>query len=322
MQLRTVPWNVLGFQAPLIAPFPASRWAPLASQHPNRGWTLLLANPWTEGCPLFITTISRAAAIESCGDLTLQHLLPLGEAGSELRLLGFFLLPWVPHTTATVSRQRAKMSKVAKYRRQVSEDPDIDSLLSTLSPEEMEELEKELDVVEPDGSIPLELSQKNQSENSSPGPQNCDTTLNHCEKESRKRIQREHSVDVSPISSRLSWFCQKRGGKSCRIRAPAPVLHRPRRNRGETGGARQGAAPGGNGLFCEIPVYSQRQNQSWCQGYALCLGSNILWQGWEQRWCSQKAAGGAVTVIPQAEFISQPPLSFGELQSSRSFPFL
>ena len=39
------------------------------------------------------------------------------------------------------------MSKVAKYRRQVSEDPDIDSLLSTLSPEEMEELEKELDVV-------------------------------------------------------------------------------------------------------------------------------------------------------------------------------
>ncbi|NWR59474.1 LMOD1 protein, partial [Bucorvus abyssinicus] len=89
------------------------------------------------------------------------------------------------------------MSKVAKYRRQVSEDPDIDSLLSTLSPEEMEELEKELDVVEPDGSIPLELSQKNQTENSPPGPQNCDTTLNHCEKESRKRIQREHSVDES-----------------------------------------------------------------------------------------------------------------------------
>ncbi|KFO92359.1 Leiomodin-1, partial [Buceros rhinoceros silvestris] len=89
------------------------------------------------------------------------------------------------------------MSKVAKYRRQVSEDPDIDSLLSTLSPEEMEELEKELDVVEPDGSIPLELSQKNQSENSPPGTQNCDMTLNHCEKESRKRIQREHSVDES-----------------------------------------------------------------------------------------------------------------------------
>lgn len=101
------------------------------------------------------------------------------------------------------------MSKVAKYRRQVSEDPDIDSLLSTLSPEEMEELEKELDVVDPDGGIPLELSQKNQTENSPPGPQNCDTMLNHCEKETRKLIQREHSVDVSHISPCLSCFYQK-----------------------------------------------------------------------------------------------------------------
>ncbi|NXH76196.1 LMOD1 protein, partial [Hydrobates tethys] len=94
------------------------------------------------------------------------------------------------------------MSKVAKYRRQVSEDPDIDNLLSTLSPEEMEELEKELDVVDPDGSIPLELSQKNQTENSPPGPQNCDTMLNHCEKETRKLIQREHSIDESRLSEK------------------------------------------------------------------------------------------------------------------------
>ncbi|NWW92611.1 LMOD1 protein, partial [Rhynochetos jubatus] len=94
------------------------------------------------------------------------------------------------------------MSKVAKYRRQVSEDPDIDSLLSTLSPEEMEELEKELDVVDPDGSIPLELSQKNQTENSPPGPQNCDTMLNHHEKETRKLIQREHSIDESRSGER------------------------------------------------------------------------------------------------------------------------
>ncbi|NXC21305.1 LMOD1 protein, partial [Corythaeola cristata] len=96
------------------------------------------------------------------------------------------------------------MSKVAKYRRQVSEDPDIDSLLSTLSPEEMEELEKELDVVDPDGSIPLELSQKKQTENSPPGPQNCDATLNHCEKEPRKQreIQREHSIDESRSSEK------------------------------------------------------------------------------------------------------------------------
>ncbi|NXX23771.1 LMOD1 protein, partial [Podargus strigoides] len=94
------------------------------------------------------------------------------------------------------------MSKVAKYRRQVSEDPDIDNLLSTLSPEEMEELEKELDVVDPDGSIPLELSQKSPTENSPPGQQNCDATLNHCEKETRKLIQREHSIDESRLSEK------------------------------------------------------------------------------------------------------------------------
>ncbi|NWY21536.1 LMOD1 protein, partial [Aphelocoma coerulescens] len=92
------------------------------------------------------------------------------------------------------------MSKVAKYRRQVSEDPDIDNLLSTLSPEEMEELEKELDVVDADGSIPVERSQKNQSENSSPGPQNCDTALNHHDKDTRRVLQREHSIDESRLS--------------------------------------------------------------------------------------------------------------------------
>ncbi|XP_009879605.1 PREDICTED: leiomodin-1 [Charadrius vociferus] len=105
------------------------------------------------------------------------------------------------------------MSKVAKYRRQVSEDPDIDSLLSTLSPEEMEELEKELDVVDSDGSIPLELSEKNQTENSPPGPQNCDAVLNHCEKESRKLIQREHSIDESRSSEKKGAKNEEEKGK-------------------------------------------------------------------------------------------------------------
>ncbi|NXJ00154.1 LMOD1 protein, partial [Psophia crepitans] len=105
------------------------------------------------------------------------------------------------------------MSKVAKYRRQVSEDPDIDSLLSTLSPEEMEELEKELDVVDADGSIPLELSQKNQTENSSSGQQNCDTMLNHCEKETRKLIQREHSIDESRSSEKNKGVKNEEKGK-------------------------------------------------------------------------------------------------------------
>lgn len=91
----------------------------------------------------------------------------------------------------------AEMSKVAKYRRQVSEDPDIDSLLSTLSPEEMEELEKELDAADPDGSIPVGLRQRNQTEKPATGVYNREAMLNFCEKETKKLIQRELSVDVS-----------------------------------------------------------------------------------------------------------------------------
>uniref|UniRef100_A0A8C3RC93 Leiomodin-1 n=1 Tax=Cyanoderma ruficeps TaxID=181631 RepID=A0A8C3RC93_9PASS len=105
------------------------------------------------------------------------------------------------------------MSKVAKYRRQVSEDPDIDNLLSTLSPEEMEELEKELDVVDTDGSIPVERSQTNQSENSSPGPQNCDTAFNHHDKDTRRLLQREHSTDESRLSKNKGDKNQEEKGK-------------------------------------------------------------------------------------------------------------
>ncbi|XP_054146613.1 leiomodin-1 isoform X1 [Melozone crissalis] len=105
------------------------------------------------------------------------------------------------------------MSKVAKYRRQVSEDPDIDNLLSTLSPEEMEELEKELDVVDADGSIPVERSQTNQSENSLPGPQNCDTALNHHDKDTKRLLQREHSIDESRLNKNEGDKNQEEKGK-------------------------------------------------------------------------------------------------------------
>uniref|UniRef100_A0A8D0GQK3 Leiomodin-1 n=1 Tax=Sphenodon punctatus TaxID=8508 RepID=A0A8D0GQK3_SPHPU len=87
------------------------------------------------------------------------------------------------------------MSRVAKYRRQVSEDPDIDSLLSTLSPEEMEELEKELYVADPDGNIPLGLRQRNQTEKPPTGLYNREAMLNYCEKETKKLLQKELSVD-------------------------------------------------------------------------------------------------------------------------------
>ncbi|EMP37573.1 Leiomodin-1 [Chelonia mydas] len=109
------------------------------------------------------------------------------------------------------------MSRVAKYRRQVSEDPDIDSLLSTLSPEEMEELEKELDVADPDGNIPLGLRQRNQTDKHSTGLYNREAMLNYCEKETKKLIQRELSVDdfkrVPSSTSQVAASPKKELGK-------------------------------------------------------------------------------------------------------------
>lgn len=87
------------------------------------------------------------------------------------------------------------MSKVAKFIRQVSEDPDIDNLLSTLSPEEMEELEKELDASDTDGNIPEGLQQRDQTDKQPTGKYNREAMLNYCEKESKKILQKEQSMD-------------------------------------------------------------------------------------------------------------------------------
>nr|XP_026253029.1 leiomodin-1 isoform X1 [Urocitellus parryii] len=115
------------------------------------------------------------------------------------------------------------MSKVAKYRRQVSEDPDIDSLLSTLSPEEMEELEKELDVVDPDGSIPVGLRQRNLTDKQSTGTYNREAMLNFCEKETKKLIQREMSMDESKqVETRADAKNGEERGKDASTKALGP----------------------------------------------------------------------------------------------------
>ncbi|KAG8588821.1 hypothetical protein GDO81_006116 [Engystomops pustulosus] len=74
------------------------------------------------------------------------------------------------------------MSRVARYRRQVSEDPDIDNLLSTLSPEEMEQLQKELDAGDPDAGVSAGL-RRDQTERAS--------SQREAERESRRLAQAE-----------------------------------------------------------------------------------------------------------------------------------
>uniref|UniRef100_A0A8C8SCP4 Leiomodin-1 n=1 Tax=Pelusios castaneus TaxID=367368 RepID=A0A8C8SCP4_9SAUR len=66
----------------------------------------------------------------------------------------------------------------------------------------MEELEKELDVADPDGNIPVGFRQRNQTDKHSTGLYNREAMLNYCEKETKKLIQRELSVDEGKPAER------------------------------------------------------------------------------------------------------------------------
>lgn len=151
-----------------------------------------------------------------------------------------------------------------------------------------------------DGSIPLEPSQKNQTENSPASPQNCDAVLNHCEKETKKRIQREHSVDVSPISPRFGWlpgapaswgWFRGRGGNRER-RERRAVLAREEELRWRDQRMRRGAGAGTPGASRGFHEISESQNWCWCQGVSLCL--ICQGQGWWQRWLLQPEEGWRV----------------------------
>lgn len=91
------------------------------------------------------------------------------------------------------------MSRFRKqdYKRQVSEDPDIDNLLANLSPEEMQELQVELEVMDPNSSVAIGLRQRNQTDKQSTGTYDREAMLTYCEKSTKKLIEREQSIDVS-----------------------------------------------------------------------------------------------------------------------------
>ncbi|KAE8623741.1 hypothetical protein XENTR_v10005714 [Xenopus tropicalis] len=88
------------------------------------------------------------------------------------------------------------MSRVAKYRRQVSEDPDIDNLLSTLSPEEMEQLQKELDAGDPDAGVSAGL-RRDQTERAS-----CQREAER-ERENKKLAQRQATTEKEKSTEKV-----------------------------------------------------------------------------------------------------------------------
>lgn len=97
----------------------------------------------------------------------------------------------------------SKEQGIAQTGRQMSEDLDIDNLLANLSPEEVEELENELTMIDPDPNVPVGLRQRNQTEKEPSTFYNREALLDFCEHETKKLIERELSSKVSPSKQHI-----------------------------------------------------------------------------------------------------------------------
>lgn len=92
-----------------------------------------------------------------------------------------------------MSRRRARLTR---SERQVSSDSDLETLLDNLSPDEVEELEREILLIDPDPSVPVGLRQKNQTEKQPTRGYDREAMLDYCERETKKLIERELSFEV------------------------------------------------------------------------------------------------------------------------------
>ncbi|KAK2898657.1 hypothetical protein Q8A67_010075 [Cirrhinus molitorella] len=87
------------------------------------------------------------------------------------------------------------MSRPKVLERQGSDDSDTDLLLATLSPEEMEELERDLVYIDPDPNVPVGLRQRNQTDKIPSRGYDREAMLDYCERETKKLIRRELSAE-------------------------------------------------------------------------------------------------------------------------------
>ncbi|XP_010888914.2 leiomodin-1 [Esox lucius] len=105
--------------------------------------------------------------------------------------------------------------KVRNQRQADSEeDSDIDNLLAALTPSEVEELQSEISVIDPDPTVPVGLRQRNQTDKQPSLKYNRGAMLDFCERETKKLIQRELSFE-EPTTERVKWERLKKMGKSC-----------------------------------------------------------------------------------------------------------
>ncbi|KAL1020954.1 hypothetical protein UPYG_G00006850 [Umbra pygmaea] len=94
------------------------------------------------------------------------------------------------------------------------EDAEIDNLLADLTPAEVEELQSEMSVIDPDSTVPVGLRQRNQTDKQPSTKYNRHAMLDFCERETKKLIQRELSFE-EPTTDRAKRERLKKMGKSC-----------------------------------------------------------------------------------------------------------
>ncbi|XP_004386608.1 leiomodin-2, partial [Trichechus manatus latirostris] len=88
------------------------------------------------------------------------------------------------------------------YRRGLSkyESIDEDELLASLTPEELKELERELEDIEPDHSLPVGLRQKSLTEKTPTGTFSREALMAYWEKESRKLLEKERLGECGKVA--------------------------------------------------------------------------------------------------------------------------
>uniref|UniRef100_A0A671LLZ6 Leiomodin-3 n=1 Tax=Sinocyclocheilus anshuiensis TaxID=1608454 RepID=A0A671LLZ6_9TELE len=87
------------------------------------------------------------------------------------------------------------MSRPKVSESQGSDESDTELLLETLSPEEVEELERELVYIDPDPKVPVGLRQRNQTDKLPSRGYDREAMLDYCERETKKLIRRELSAE-------------------------------------------------------------------------------------------------------------------------------
>uniref|UniRef100_A0A8C9KTZ9 Leiomodin 2 n=1 Tax=Panthera tigris altaica TaxID=74533 RepID=A0A8C9KTZ9_PANTA len=87
------------------------------------------------------------------------------------------------------------------YRRGLSkyESIDEDELLASLSAEELKELERELEDIEPDHSLPVGLRQKSLTEKTPTGTFSREALMAYWEKESQKLLEKERLGECGKV---------------------------------------------------------------------------------------------------------------------------